>query len=143
MAREDMLPALLARLAIELEAKTHGSRKLDCRIAKLFGAVWFIPAMDAIDSEDGEYWMRENGPDEVTRIVPRYTSSRGAMLPGEAGSVLTLSGPLGGRWCAVLAVPPLGPYIAGFGSTEPLARRAAALRLLAHHVNEQKEAAHA
>jgi hypothetical protein len=112
-----------------LERATEGSQELDARI-------WYALHRDEMPHE-GDYHFAPTVEDWLQHVatgaflVPRYTESLDSALPDEnivQVKRLTHGHPNGDQWQAVNFDPTNHRSEGGMGSTEALARRAAALR---------------
>lgn len=117
MTMPDDRRALLLDLAARCEAAEGLDRELDADLARAVGLL--------VDISNPIAWtVRDRGEHiAFARPLPRYTESLDAALPGEA---ITNVYCIDGRWSAAN-----GRRHSGRAKTEPLARRAAALRALA------------
>lgn len=118
-----------AELVAELDQAKEGTRELDCEIHNsLTGRRCFVSGVFIKDTDGiGHLW-------DASDLVPHYTTSLDAKLPGETiirvkMIAITTGNPWG--WEAVHSQDGLAnnsKYFVGRGHTEALARRIAALK---------------
>lgn len=127
MVHQSTRTKVFEKLSASMQAAPRGSRELDIIVSFLLGDTSSEAGqMIQLLVEEGYSW--DIISELLDQDLPPYTTALDAALPGE-NIVLALHSARRGKWAAVQRTPG-GSDVLVWAATEPLARRAAALKAL-------------